>query len=190
MNDVDEIKKLKPYEWNTKEYFYKTIDNLEIGGLWLEFGVATGRTINIISEKAEGEVFGFDTFTGLPEDWGDGWQAKGVFSQDGELPEVNDNVELIVGLFQDTLESFLEEYPYPAAYIHIDCDLYSSTKYVLDQLESRIVPGTIISFDEIWNNSVYLESEMKAWTEFVERTNIKYKWISRTSHEQASLIIL
>lgn len=190
MNDVDEIEKLGSYNWSSKEYFHKTIDNLEIDGLWLEFGVASGRTINIISEKTENKVFGFDTFTGLPEDWGNGWQAKGAFSQDGELPKVNSNVELIVGLFQDTLESFLEKNPSQAAYIHIDCDLYSSTKYVLDQLESRIVPGTIISFDEIWNNQVYLDSEMKAWTEFVERTNIKYKWISRTSFEQASLIIL
>ena len=99
----------------------------------------TGRTINIISEKAEGEVFGFDTFTGLPEDWGDGWQAKGVFSQDGKLPEVNDNVELIVGLFQDTLELFLEEYPHPAAYIHIDCDLYSSSFEALNVIAQQLI---------------------------------------------------
>jgi len=189
VNAVDEIKALSPYNWYTNEYFYKTIDNVENGGLWLEFGVATGRTINIIAQKAEGIVFGFDTFSGLPEDWGD-HAVSGAYSQDGKPPQVAENVELVIGLFQDTLEKFLEKYPYPVAYIHIDCDLYSSTKYVLEKLESRIVSGTVISFDEIWNQPLCLDSEMKAWLEFVEKTGIKYKWISRTEYEQASLIVL
>ena len=119
----------------------------------------------------------------------DDHQAKGVYSQDGVLPKVNSNVELIVGLFQDTLQKFLDEHPEPIAYLHMDADLYSSTKYVFDNIEDRIVSGTVISFDEVYNKQVYLDHEMKAWVEFANETEIRYKWITRTPHEQASLII-
>ena len=174
--------------WNSNEYFYNTFEYVKNSGLWLEFGVATGRTINIISSRTTNKVYGFDTFQGLPEDWED-HQGKGVYSQDGVLPKDNTNVELIVGLFQDTLEEFLDEHPEPIAYLHIDADLYSSTKYVFDNIEDRIVPGTVISFDEVYNNQVYLDHEMKAWVEFANKTEIRYNWITRTPHEQASLII-
>ena len=51
------------------------------GRLWLEFGVHTAGTIRIAAEwrekhcPGEGPVHGFDTFTGLPEDW-DGQYVK------------------------------------------------------------------------------------------------------------------
>ena len=163
--------------WNSNEYFYNTFEYVKNSGLWLEFGVATGRTINIISSRTTNKVYGFDTFQGLPEDWDD-HQGKGVYSLDGVLPKVNSNVELIVGLFQDTLEEFLDEHPEPIAYLHIDADLYSSTKYVFDNIEDRIVPGTVISFDEVYNNQVYLDHEMKAWVEFANKTEIRYNWIT------------
>ena len=95
-------------DWISNKYFYDTFEYVKNSGLWLEFGVATGSTINIISSKTTNKVYGFDTFQGLPEDWDD-HQAKGVYSQDGVLPKVNSNVELIVGLFQDTLQKFLDE---------------------------------------------------------------------------------
>ena len=191
LNDIlNTLKGVYASDWlRDNQYFTNTLSHVKNDGLWLEFGVATGRTITIISKFTDNKIYGFDTFTGLPEDWGE-HQEKGAYDQGGILPDVPDNVELFAGLFQDTLEDFLKEHPEPAAYIHLDADLYSSTKYVLDQLESRIVPGTVISFDEVYNNDVYLEHEMKAWLEFVERTGINYKWITRTIHEQASVIIL
>lgn len=190
-NEIEKINKLPAFT-HGRPYFHKTIEHVKNGGLWLEFGVCSGWSINIISERADGIVFGFDCFTGLPEDWGN-HQKKGTYDRGGNLPKVNDNVELVVGLFQDTLEDFLKEYPYPAAYIHIDCDLYSSTKYVLEQLVDRIVPGTVISFDEIKDGDryypEYIDHEIKAWIEFCEENNVKYEWITRTTHEQASCII-
>ena len=59
--------------------------------LWLEFGVATGRTINYISKFTNEKVYGFDSFEGLPEKWRDGYDT-GAFSRNGILPEVNSNV--------------------------------------------------------------------------------------------------
>ena len=70
--------------------------------IWLEFGVQTGGSINIISKFTKKKVYGFDTFTGLPEDWRKGF-LKGSLSNNNVLPEVDNNVVLIKGLFQETL---------------------------------------------------------------------------------------
>jgi hypothetical protein len=185
--EIEDIKNLPPFNWPT-DYFNNVISYVRNEGLWLEFGVCSGNTINIISSKTKNIVYGFDSFLGLPEDWGD-HQPKGAYSREGNLPSVNNNVELVVGLFQDTLNDFLEKSKEPVAYLHLDADLYSSTKFVLDKLENRIVSGTVISFDEIYNYSEYRDHEIKAWVEFCNRTKISYKWISRTNHEQATCII-
>jgi hypothetical protein len=53
--------------------------------LWCEFGVFTGASVNLTAiGYNEIEVHGFDTFTGLPEDWV-GHHGKGHFSQGGTL---------------------------------------------------------------------------------------------------------
>jgi hypothetical protein len=75
--------------------------------LWLEFGVASGRTINYISKFTTDKVYGFDSFEGLPEKWRDGFE-KGAFNRNGDLPEVNHNVELIKGWFNETLLPFIQ----------------------------------------------------------------------------------
>jgi hypothetical protein len=54
-------------------------------GLFLEFGVASGRTINHIAKTRSGPVYGFDSFEGLPEDWRSGF-SKGAIA--GNLPPV------------------------------------------------------------------------------------------------------
>lgn len=84
-------------------------------------------------------VYGFDSFEGLPEPWY-GKYGKGAFARVGLL-EVPDNVTLVKGWFDDTLHGFLAEHPGPLAFLHVDCDLYSSTIYAFDQLQDRVVPG-------------------------------------------------
>ena len=59
------------------------------------------------------------------------------------LPKVKENVELHKGWFNESLPPFLEQHPGPVAFIHVDCDLYSSTKTLLDLLAPRIRPGTV-----------------------------------------------
>jgi hypothetical protein len=75
--------------------------------LWLEFGVASGDTINYISKFTNDKVYGFDSFEGLPEKWRDGFD-KGAFNRNGHLPQVNSNVELIKGWFNETLLNFIQ----------------------------------------------------------------------------------
>ena len=146
-------------------------------GLVLEFGVFTGRSIGVIAEVAGGKVHGFDSFQGLPEDWIDG-EAAGSYDSQGQLPEVPDTVELHVGLFDETLPPFLREHSEPASFVHLDCDLYSSTRTVLDILDRRLMPGTILVFDEYFAYSGWRDHEFKAFQEYVERSGRPYEYLA------------
>ena len=146
--------------------------------LWLEFGVATGNTINIISKYTKENIYGFDSFEGLPEKWRDGFD-KGAFDRKGELPEVNANVKLIKGWFTETLPIFLKEKNEKISFIHIDCDLYSSTKFVLDTVKPYLNNNCILVFDELVNYPGFDgdTGELLALYNFIKENNIKYEWI-------------
>ncbi len=164
--------------------------------LWLEFGVASGSTINYISHFTKDKVYGFDSFEGLPEEWNG--LKTGHFSTNGVLPDVRKNVELIKGWFNETLLNFIKKHNKKISFIHIDCDLYSSTKYVLDTLKNYIDKDCIIVFDELVNQLSYEKSELKAFYEFINENKVDYEWIGMngtpsgmqgSQHENAALII-
>ena len=144
-----------------------------LSAMILEFGVFTGGTINNIARHFyPRKVFGFDSFEGLPEKWRDGYE-KGKFNLNGKLPRVRNNVILIKGLFQDTLQPFLDEHigAY-AQFINIDCDLYSSTKFVLDTLlkNKYIIKDTVLYFDEFEGNT--FNDEARAFKESGIKANL------------------
>lgn len=142
-------------------------------GLYMEFGVHTGGTIKQIAQFTTNKVYGFDSFEGLPEDW-PGMHGKGHFACD--IPEdLPDNVELVVGLFQNTLPKFIKKHKKEkVAFIHIDCDLYSSTKCIFDNLKNNFQDGSVIAFDELIGYTGWEDHEYKAFNEFLEET--KYRW--------------
>lgn len=144
-------------------------------GLFLEFGVYKGKTINFIASNIDQQVYGFDSFEGLPEDWRDKYE-KGTFKVD-ELPKVKKNVKLIKGWFDNTLPQFVEEHPKKCSFIHIDCDLYSSTKTIFNFLRNKITKNTIIVFDEFFNYHGWKEGEYKAFIEFIENNNLKFEYV-------------
>ena len=156
-------------------------DWVEIPGHRLEFGVATGRTIRHWARLWPNEtIHGFDSFEGLPETWL--WNIrKGHFAQ--KLPEVPDNVRLYRGWFDQTLPDWLE-HAGPVAFLHIDSDLYSSARYVLNTLAQRIVPGTVIVFDEYFNFPGWQQDEFRAWQEFVAEHKIEYEYLGFVSSHQ------
>lgn len=170
----------------SKELDSKLLENGQV----LEFGVATGRTLNHIARLLpHKKVYGFDCFTGLPEDW-HSRMRKGFFARDN-LPRVRKNCELVVGLFDDTLPGFLFTNNSHIALLHVDCDLYSSAKTVLSELKRYIVPGTVIIFDEYINYPGWQLDEFKAWQEFVKKNKIKYEYIGRVSkHQKVAVRIL
>jgi predicted O-methyltransferase YrrM len=152
-------------------------------GMALEFGVYAGTTLKIIAAARDGEaVYGFDSFEGLPETWRSGFPA-GMFGLDN-LPEVPGG-ELVVGWFDDVLPGFLAEHPGPVDFLHVDCDLYSSTKTVLHLVGPRLRPGSIIVFDEYFNYPGWQEHEHRAWQEYVELKGLQFDYEGYTvDHEQ------
>ena len=143
-------------------------------GMALEFGVYTGASLEIITAAREtGGVYGFDSFKGLPEEWGVDFPA-GAFAV-AEPPEIP-GAELVVGWFDETVPGFLTEQAGPVDFLHVDCDLYSSTKTVLDLVGPRLKPGSVIVFDEFFNFAAWKEGEYRAWTEYAERTGLSFSY--------------
>ena len=154
-------------------------------GTVLEFGVATGRTLNQFAYWLPKKlIHGFDGFVGLPEDW-TSRMRKGFFAR-GNLPQVRANCQLWVGWFNETLPKFKEQVQLtrPIVLLHVDCDLYSSTKTVLNQLKDNIVSGTVIIFDEYMNYPGWQLDEFRAWQEHCKMYGIKYEYIGRVSRHQ------
>ena len=131
-------------------------------GLILEFGVAKGATVTHIAELcANDPVYGFDSFRGLPEHWSGNRFSHRNFTQHGVLPPVPANVELIAGWFNDTLPGFLTAHPEPVAFLHVDCDIYTSTRFVLDALKGRLQEKAVIVFDEFFNYPGYRQHQVQ-----------------------------
>ena len=150
----------------------------KIEGHYLEFGVYTGGTIRFIASRlAKRVIHGFDSFEGLPEAWGGFNLGRSTFDVRGKLPRVPDNVRLHRGWFEDSLPPWLKDNSGPVAFLHIDCDLYSSTQTIFNLLSDRIVPGTVILFDEYFNFPNWENHEFKAFKEFVAKRAVKYTYL-------------
>ena len=166
------------------EVLLHTLEHVPKGGLVLEFGVWTGRTINTIAERVgrSRTVHGFDSFEGLPEDWY-GAYKEGTFHTGGKLPKVRSNVVLHKGWFDKTLPDFASSQSEKIAFLHIDCDLYSSTKTIFEFLGDRILPGTVILFDEYFNYPGWREHEYKAFKEFIASNELQYRYLAYNTSE-------
>jgi len=144
----------------------------------LEFGVFKGASIQIIrnSLNENFRVFGFDSFEGLPEDWEDTICKKGFFSTNGLIPEIKD-VNFFKGLFEETIEEYLK-IANQICFIHVDCDLYTSTKTIFEKLGHLINFNTIIVFDE-WkytnvDGEIKKGEEQKYFKEWINSFDKKY----------------
>jgi hypothetical protein len=132
-------------------------------GLLLEFGVARGTSIRTIATTGRRSI-GFDSFRGLPEDWREGAKAGAYASG---VPEVPANVELEIGMIEDTLPAFLARNPDPIRFLHIDTDLYAPAKFILNTCKPRI-QRAIVVFDEFFNYPGWEDHEYKAFMEFTQ----------------------
>jgi|SaaInlStandDraft_5_1057022.scaffolds.fasta_scaffold59237_1 hypothetical protein len=162
-----------------------TVEN----GIVLEFGVYKADSINYIAKKLNKlDIYGFDSFEGLPEFWRDEFD-KGSFAIEN-LPQVEKNIKLIKGWFNETLPAFTKIEKRNIAYLHVDCDLYSSTKTIFEALNNQIVTGTVIVFDEYFNFSGWENDEYKAFQEFINETGKEYKYLTYNNlHEQVAVVI-
>ncbi|KAH9998192.1 hypothetical protein F4779DRAFT_605857 [Xylariaceae sp. FL0662B] len=154
-------------------------------GMALEFGVYSGASLRHIAAERAGEVYGFDSFKGLPETWRSTFDV-GAFAVDAP-PEVP-GAELVVGRFDKTLPHFLAEHPGPIALLHIDSDLYSSAAVVLEHCGPCLVAGSIVVFDEYFNFPGWERHEHRAWQEYVARTGTHFTWLAYTANDEQVVI--
>lgn len=132
-------------------------------------------------------VFGFDSFSGLPEkqegDDQGSWHS-GKYACDLEtvknrvlstgFPE--SNLFLIPGFYEESLtgdlrDKLLRDSMLPAI-VTIDCDYYSSTKTVIDWLNQLLISGTPFYFDDIWSFHGHPNmGELRAINEFNREGN-------------------
>ncbi|MBP0447915.1 class I SAM-dependent methyltransferase, partial [Roseomonas sp. SSH11] len=170
------------------EVFDRALQSIPDHGLICEFGVFKAESINYIADQLpDRALFGFDSFEGLPEHWRKEF-GPGAFSVEGVLPEVRQNVRLIKGWFDATLPDFAAKHDGPVALLHIDCDLYSSTRCVLDHLGSRLMAGSILIFDEFFNYPGWEEHEFRAFAEFAEQRKLPHEYLAyNATHEQVAI---
>lgn len=98
--------------------------------------------------------------------------TKGSLNLNGQIPEeIKDlsNVELIVGRVDDTLAEFISRHPFKISFVHMDLDIYSSTKYCLDKLKPLLQSGSIILFDEFHGYPGWKLHEYRAFMKTLER---------------------
>lgn len=159
----------------------------------LEFGVFKGKTITQLRNDLDDsyELFGFDSFDGLPEDWSGTTCKKGDLSTKGFIPEI-EGVKIYPGWFTDTIPEY-QKIKQPFALLHCDADLYSSTIDILFNLNDCIKPGTVIVFDEWYYNHKDIpenrQHEQKAFYEWVEKFNRKFEIQPQIEDERRIIII-
>ncbi len=151
-------------------------------GLFLEFGVYSGTSTNHFARLAKPHgrmIYGFDSFQGLEEDWIRNHPA-GRFNRNGLPPEVEQNVELVIGSVQDTLEQFLDQNGKKSiAFIHMDLDTYSPSRFVLEACKPFLPPGAIILFDELIAYHGWEAHEFRALNETFEPDEYRFLAFNR-----------
>jgi predicted O-methyltransferase YrrM len=178
-----------PAFWHPHDTLRYALGEIKGPGLALEFGVATGTTLAIIAEAAAKDrvVAGFDSFTGLPEAWRTNFPA-GEFAQ--EPPADIPGATVVIGLFEDTLPAFLADNDEPIAFLHLDADLYSSTKTVLDLAGDRLASDAVVVLDEFFNYPGWQQHEFRAWNEFIARTGRTFDYLAYTGNNEQVVVRL
>jgi O-methyltransferase len=148
---------------------------------YVELGVSRGLSFQWWvkhNTHVDSRFYGFDTFEGLPENWG--LFEKG--SMAANIPVVDGNRhEFFKGLFQETLPGFLlsgkiqqEKFKI----IHLDADLFSSTLYALTSLHPYLQSGDVLIFDE-FNVPTH---EFRAFMDYADSYYIKYEVLAAVNN--------
>lgn len=160
---------------------YAILKALEIKkeGLYLEFGVHKGKSINFLSKLIKDKIiYGFDSFEGLKEDWKGTQATKGTFNLNGKIPSLNKNIFPIKGWIQDTLPIFLKRSE-NINFVHIDVDTYNTSNFILKTIKPFLNNGAIILFDELYNCIGWEENEYKALIENFNEKEYDYLAFSK-----------
>lgn len=139
-----------------------------ISGDYVEFGSHGGTTFALAHDEIRRRgkprfMWAFDSFAGLPEQQGEidyhpGWKkGKMATSLDVFVDRCRRNgisatdYRTVAGFYDETLAGKAADdpdLPSDIALAYVDCDLYSSTRTVLEFLKPRLKHGLIIAFDD------------------------------------------
>jgi hypothetical protein len=161
--------------------------------LLLDLGVWLGWSTRLMSDASGRQVYGFDTFEGLVEDWQIDDQAlikRGTFSlseplaqrsmqdtgvtlHDGVPAALGRKVQFIKGSTYETLSPFLTDRPgAPITLFHMDLDTYESCLHALETCKDRFIEGSILVFDEY----LVTNAEMRAFFEFQSKYELEWRY--------------
>ena len=87
-----------------------------------------------------------------------------------------------------------KKYKGEISFINIDCDLYSSTKTVLEYLNQQIVKNTIIRFDDLLPSPLspypnWMEGEWKALSEWVKKYRREIIPLARSWKQGCTILV-
>ena len=145
-----------------------------------EFGVASGDATKTFLKMSYTEKclgwHGFDTFMGLPSEWGD--LPKGAFSTDGVHPQIkSDLLSWHIGRIENTCTIIDSLSNLDKNFIIIfDFDLYAATKAAWDVIVNHLKSGDIIYFDE-----AYEADEGQIVNEIIQSQQVKLDVIGYTT---------
>ncbi|HYE16082.1 MAG TPA: TylF/MycF/NovP-related O-methyltransferase [Pyrinomonadaceae bacterium] len=182
--------------WETFTFALKFLGFEKVRGDIAEFGVFTGVSLALLAHAYQTNVMaikrrvvGFDSFKGLPpseekhERWREGWFSTNLWwhpllpfgkpvtpevtldlFRACELPEPS----LEVGGFEETARASVPSKYSEIALLHIDCDLYESTRAVFEAVAPALQEGTVVLFDDWFHyKGDPRKGESKAFTEFL-----------------------
>jgi len=166
--------------------FVKQTEGLD--GDILELGIYRGGSTIMTAKflqklKSKRKIFACDAFIGLPNEdkfslWGK--DAKGMYGDtNAQLVldkfkkfQVEEKIELIEGLFENTLYQKLTNKKF--SLVLVDCDIYDATKISMEFVYPRMVKNGIIMFDDYdrVSKNEPVSGETVAVNEFCKNKNI------------------
>jgi len=171
-----------------QEFFYNAFKALSFNGIdgdYAEFGCWGGTTFALAYHESrrhhhKARLWAFDSFQGLPppKELGDAhpkWKEGRMATPLEEFNAIcasngipSEAYRVVPGFYDQTLTILSsKDGPTNIALAYVDCDMYSSSKTVLQFLRPRLKHGMLIAFDDYfcWS-ATQISGERKAMLEF------------------------
>lgn len=125
----------------------------QLQGAFCEFGIYQGGSLELIAKfNPNVNIFGIDSFQGLPEPTQHDFHHEGEFANVdytaivGYFKMIHPTVRILRGFSPKVFEFFDENIRF--AFVHIDVDMYGSVKDACDFFYPRMVENGIMLFDD------------------------------------------
>jgi O-methyltransferase len=160
-----------------------------------EFGVFKGGSLELLAKvNPDRDIFGIDSFEGLPPTDSDETHLEGDFNETdviairGYFKMVHPNVKILKGFSPGVFGYFAEGQKF--SFVHVDVDVRSSAKDAMEFFYPRLVEGGIMLWDDYGFNSTptikpFLDS-YRQLPEFGYADDLKYA--TGESHNQFIII--